>query len=382
MGKKGKGGKKKKRGNKENKEDKMTFAEALLAYQIQIKEATINELLTEVKQVEEKNARYKERNDRLKAEQDGHFKELLNAAKDQEQELAKKEVVNREQVDLAIKQKWEYTREKERLLEEISSEINLLKKQTVEKQLERDYWLEYKNVRSKEHAKQIHLLQAEISDIKQNFEEINEYFRRNLEMTKMKISKETETIMDTAKEMATESAAKLIDKDSQREIKENDWLKKEMAIYKKDVHDLEESVYRTERENLELISHLFDCRLQDLKISRNAFLTQVVGLHVPADSLLGEDLSKLKLGTGTENISEDDDSEDLLDLTDLLYEEEKDFQAYLQLGPLEKKLLSLAGQSMPLHREDEQTENKGQMNQLHGRSKWPVTPSLIKSALP
>ncbi|KAG8545183.1 hypothetical protein GDO81_021286, partial [Engystomops pustulosus] len=59
--KKGKKGTKKKKESKKSQEDKMTFAEALLAYQIQMKESQIEELMSELKQVEEKNVRYKDR---------------------------------------------------------------------------------------------------------------------------------------------------------------------------------------------------------------------------------------------------------------------------------------------------------------------------------
>ncbi|KAG8453068.1 hypothetical protein GDO86_004762 [Hymenochirus boettgeri] len=169
----GKKGKKKKEGSRGSGEKKMTFAEALLAYQIQMRESAIDELRAEVKQTEEKNSRYKDRNERLKQEQTGHIKTLLSEAKVQEKELAKKEVINREQVDLAIKEKWEYCQEKERLIEEIRCRINLLKRTITEKQSERDYWAKYKNVGSKDHAKQIYLLGAEINHNKQNFSEIN-----------------------------------------------------------------------------------------------------------------------------------------------------------------------------------------------------------------
>ncbi|PIO30084.1 hypothetical protein AB205_0001490 [Aquarana catesbeiana] len=82
-----------------------------------MKESMIEELLAEVKQIEEKNTRYKERNERLKAEQTGHVNELLSEAKAQERELAKKEIVNREQVDELMKEKWDFIRQKENLLE-------------------------------------------------------------------------------------------------------------------------------------------------------------------------------------------------------------------------------------------------------------------------
>ncbi|XP_072258383.1 coiled-coil domain-containing protein 83 isoform X2 [Pyxicephalus adspersus] len=377
--KKGKKGGKKKKGSKTSQEDKMTFAEALLAYQIQMKEAMIEELLAEVKQIEEKNTRYKERNERLRTEQTGHVKELLGDAKAQERELAKKEIVNREQVDELMKEKWEFIREKENLLEEIRNQISHLEKQITLAKTERDYWLEYKNVGSPEHAKQIHLLQEEIGHMAQNFTEINEHFNRNLKMTKEKIEQETERKMDMTREMATLDAVKHIDLESQKEIQENEWMKKEVAIYSKDIQDLEANVYKTEQENLQLISHLFNCRLQDLKISRNVFLTQMVGLDPPEEDTTSD-------GEGENRhlpTPEDRDSALSLDLKHL-HEDAKDFKEYLHLGPLELKLLSIEGQAVPTYTPGMETKNQKQREEQasENKLKWPVTPKMIKSAFP
>ncbi|XP_075054771.1 coiled-coil domain-containing protein 83 isoform X2 [Mixophyes fleayi] len=387
--KKGKKGTKKKKQSKTSQKDKVTFAEALLTYQIQMKEARIEELLAEVKQIEEKNARYKERNERLKAEQTGHVKELLSQAKAQEQELAKKEVVNREQVDEMKKEKWELIHQKEILFEEIRREMNGLEKQMMLTESEKDYWLEYKNVGSREHAKHLHLLEEEMNDMKQNYTDIDEYFRKSLEKTKDKLDKETERRMDQTREIATLDAVKHIDAERRKEIKENNWLKKEVAIYRKDVHNLEESVYKIEQENVQLISRLFDCRLHDLHISRRTFLTQVSGLDFPADGLLedlaGEDRGQKSdlLAAGESDVSagrEETDSAITLDLRHLLTEDEKDFKEYVQLGPLERKLLSIEGQAKPIHRESQETESpNNSCNQ--SRIKWAVTPRMI-SALP
>ncbi|XP_075706057.1 coiled-coil domain-containing protein 83 [Rhinoderma darwinii] len=399
--KKGKKGTKKKKGSKKSQGDKMTFAEGLLAYQIQMKESRIEELLAEVRQVEEKNVRYKERNQRLKAEQSGHIKELLSEAKTQEKELEKKEVVNREQVDEAIKEKWEYIRQEEILFEELRCEINGLEQQIMLAEAEKDYWLQYKNVGSREDANQIHHLQEEISNIKQNFTEIDEYFTKSLEKTKDEIDKETEKKMDQTREMATQHAVKHIDDESRKEMKENEWLKREADIYRKDCHDLEVSVCKIEQENLQLINHLFDCRLHDLKISRNTFLTQVVGLDLPADGLL-QDFASLELNTtsGEGRKSEaltaegdiiyvngkDTNSATARKLHCLLHEEEEKEEGckeYLKLGPLELKLLSVMGQTKPIHKESAGTKRPDHSESSNqNRLKWPVTPRMIKSAFP
>ncbi|KAM4046354.1 coiled-coil domain-containing protein 83 isoform 2-T4 [Anomaloglossus baeobatrachus] len=355
-----------------------------------MKESRIEELLAEVKQVEEKNVRYKERNERLKAEQSVHVKELLSEAKDQEKEVEKKEVVNREQVDEMIKEKWGYIRQKKILFEELRGEINGLEQKILVAEAEKDYWLQYKNVGSGGHANQINHLQEEISDIKQNFSEIDEYFRRNLEKTKHEIDKQTEKKMDQTREIATQDAVKHIDEESRKEISENEWLKREVDIYKKDVHDLEVSACKMEQENLQLINHLFDCRLQDLKIPRNTFVTQMAGLDLSEDGL-PEDFPKLDLDTSSGHRSEALVAEDVrfmnrketnsttsLSLSHLLEEEETSFPAYLQLGPLKWKMLSVMGQTKPLHKPSADTKVPEQSD----RGQWPVTPRMIKSAFP
>ncbi|KAM4796135.1 coiled-coil domain-containing protein 83 [Rhinophrynus dorsalis] len=388
MGNKEKKVKKKKKGSKSSSaENKMTFSEILLAHQIEMKEKTVEELLAELKQVEEKNARYKERNERLKAEQEGHIKTLLKEAKAQEMELAKKGVVNREQVEAAIKDKQEYVQEKQHFLEEICREINQLEKQTVEKERERDYWLEYKDIWSKEHARQIDALKAE-TNTEQQFSEINDYFTKYLEMTKTDLNVQAEKIIKEKKEMAALDAMNNIDINSWRAIKENEWLKKEIAVYKKNIISLEEAFNRIEQENLKLIS-----QLSDVKPTRNLFLTQVDGLQVPSDGL-HEDLANLELnikrGPETATLAAPEKKVFSMDLIkdesqqhlSFSHEDEKDIQGNLPLDPLQRKLLSIEGRSLEIHREEK--EKKTELmddSSTHKRPKWPISPRMLKSIL-
>ncbi|XP_063287200.1 coiled-coil domain-containing protein 83 [Pelobates fuscus] len=395
MGKKdkkeGKKGKKKKKQSKTKDTEKISTAEEILAFQIQIKEKELQELRAEFKEVEEKNIRYKERNERLKAEQLGHIKNLMKEAKAQEQELAKKEVVNREQVELEIKNKWEYIREQERMLEELRTEINRLEEEAMERELERDYYLEYKNVVSIEHAKQIHLLENKMNAMTQNLWEINEYFRKNLESTKAAIAIRTKKSINVEKELAAENAVKQIDMESRREIKENDWFKKEVVIYAKGVEELENLVCKIEQENLEIISRLFQCRLRSVSLSRNAFMTQPGSLESQEESAEREDKANLEpersdIPAGVDNsvspadIPSEEDSLIPPEFQQLMHKQEQDFQAPRHL---EKKLLRIEGQTIPIHHEDIQRMDLGQkIPGVQSRSKWPVTPKMIRSAIP
>ncbi|KAE8627868.1 hypothetical protein XENTR_v10007197 [Xenopus tropicalis] len=335
MGKKGK--KKKNGGPSATGEKKMTFAEALLAYQIEKRESAIEELRAELKQIEDKNARYKERNERLKEEQMGHVKTLLSEAKALEKDMANKEEISREQVDAALGEKWVLCRQKERLLQEIASRINQLEKVIGESEAERDYWAEYQNLGSKEHAKQISLLEAERTDMKQSCNEINGYFSKNLEMAKLQIGKETERLIEQTKDLATQNAVKDMDEESRKEISENDWLKREVAIYRRDVDDMKQAVHRLEQDNLASVNQLFESRLKDLNISRNTFLTQVLGMEVTSAAPSEHDISKPQHGTESRSptlapiekkltYQKPPLDADPTSQCDHLYEDEKDFQ--------------------------------------------------------
>lgn len=56
------------------------------------------------------------------------------------------------------------------ILIDLRSQIEETKKKIAEKQRERDYWLEYKNVGSKIHAERISRLEKDIADVKYELE--------------------------------------------------------------------------------------------------------------------------------------------------------------------------------------------------------------------
>ncbi|XP_053312552.1 coiled-coil domain-containing protein 83 [Spea bombifrons] len=247
-----KGKKKKEKRTTAKKDDHLTFPEALLAYQIQAKESMIQILQAEFTQLEEKHSRFNERNERLRAEQKAHIKVLLDEAKAEEEELSKKEVVNREQVEMEIKQKWDYIREKRRLFEELRSEIKRLAEQNVEKQRERDYWFQYKNVGSGEHARQIRLLEEEIKSLTQSFSEVDGHLKKQLETSKGEVNRQMEELKKKKLGIAAKEALEHLSAANQKPIDENAWLKSQITYYRKEVQELEEKVHKLEQENLEM----------------------------------------------------------------------------------------------------------------------------------
>ncbi|XP_044298520.1 coiled-coil domain-containing protein 83 [Varanus komodoensis] len=411
---------KKKKGTSQlSKEPRTYFPEALLAYQIQIKEEIIDQLLYDIKTQEAKNDRCKERNQHLKEEQIGHIRALLTSLKEQEKELEKIEIVTRDDVEKAMKEKWQYVKDQDKLIKDVRLQIHYVEQKLLRKQTEVDYWLAYKNVGSTEHAKQIEYLEMDIKKLKEDLEEMTEFFRLALEETKEKIDKSTLRQMEQKKEWATENAVKHIDKISCREIKEYEWLKEEVAAYRKEVSLLEDSIHELEAENIYLINKLFEYKLQFLRVPSKLFLTQGAGLQMPGEGSLREQgspyaglkseenseaaipevLPAVQKGSGSKTwdftVMEEglEDEEDVVDLQGhsatgflppILYEDANDFKEYKDLGSLEVKLMTIVGQAMPIHEDIKEMPSKTQLEEKYDASRSPrqITYQMIKSVFP
>lgn len=104
-------------GWKTSDEDKMTLAEAYINFQIELKRKEIQEFQEEVIQLDAQKHRLKELREQLREEQMGHISLLRKQAKEQERKLEQREVVNKEQVELALQQNLEMVRNQETELE-------------------------------------------------------------------------------------------------------------------------------------------------------------------------------------------------------------------------------------------------------------------------
>uniref|UniRef100_A0A8C3W1Y7 Coiled-coil domain containing 83 n=1 Tax=Catagonus wagneri TaxID=51154 RepID=A0A8C3W1Y7_9CETA len=365
------------------KEVKLPTSEALLDYHCQIKENAVERFMVQIKKLREKNQKYHERNRRLKDEQTWHIRNLLKELSEEKSEEST--AVTREEVERAMKEKWKFERDQEQNLKDIHIQINNAEKLFLEKLSEKEYWEEYKNVGSEQHAKLIISLQNDINRVKENAEKMSEQYKISLEDARKRIIRATLLQLDQKKEWATENALKFIDKGSYREIWENDWLRKEIANHRKEVEELEHAIHELEGENLVLIDQLFNCRLVDLKIPRQLYLTQAVGQELPPEEMPLElpetsieksqlqpveiksrDLMSLSLGSSSLPLSHEDSSRyskhlkideeesssiafGASDMKYLLYEDEQDFKDYVNLGPLEVKLMTMESKKKPIH---------------------------------
>ncbi|XP_058543589.1 coiled-coil domain-containing protein 83 isoform X1 [Neofelis nebulosa] len=368
--------------NEPPKEIQLPTSEALLDYHCQIKENAVERFMAQIKRLREKNQKYHERNRRLKDEQTWHIRNLLKELS--EEKLEELPVVTREDVEEAMKEKWKFERDQEENLKDMHMQINNAEKLFLEKLSEKEFWEEYKNAGSEQHAKLIISLQNDINTVKENTEKMSEHYKVTLEDARKRIIRETLLQLDQKKEWATQNAIRFIDKGSYREIRENDWLKREIANHRRETEELENTIHKLEEENLVLIDQLFNCRLVDLKIPRQLYLTQAAGqtvtpevpLELPETLKEESKLQSVEVKSGntmsssaescalcvtredgtrySKDLKTDEESDSCTgfgasDMKYLLYEDDQDFKDYVNLGPLQVKLMSVESKKMPIH---------------------------------
>lgn len=423
-GKKG-GGKKGKKGGKKSKEPQMTAKEAILGYQIGIIEKKLEDVMYETRGWEEKNKKLTDRNTTLLDEQEVLIKHLLEQAKIADQYFSEEEIKRREDVILCMKDKWDRQRELEREIEGVKKQIASVEEEIRLVQKEVDYCKNYRDVEQHKNKKRINLLEADIEDMEASFQEMKTHLERSNERSKNEISSRTENMLDKQKDLATQKAISKLDKYSQREVLDNEWLTREVNLHRKDTEALREKVEGLEKGNLEIMAELFECKIEDLKISRKFFLTQFEeNENLEETGVLEMDLGNLSINDRTASkqmvlydsgdgdgavykpvvrpksatqraveekvfslargmtVESDEDSDNVSDDTELLdnmFFEEEDWNDYLQLGKVELKLLNVTGQQMPIHVPIQPSEAEIQAKRCNPDT-WPVTQPMLKQA--
>ncbi|KAH0500208.1 Coiled-coil domain-containing protein 83 [Microtus ochrogaster] len=380
----------------------------------------------QIRKLRDKNQRYQDRNRRLKEEQKWHVKNLLKELSEEKSEGVPP--VTREDVEEAMKEKWKFERDQEQnlkaemrrqisdaeklfleklgekeyweeyknvgsaqhaqLIASLQNDINTVKENAekmsaemrrqisdaeklfLEKLGEKEYWEEYKNVGSAQHAQLIASLQNDINTVKENAEKMSEQYKITLEDARKRIITETLIQLDQRKQWATQNAVRFIDKSNYREIWENDWLKKEREI------DADDGITAATGQQSAIGSF------------RKLYLTQAAGQQVPPEDaslmlLETDNEENLKSPAKTESgealsflLGSHEASSPVVQVTNteregssstefggsvthyLLHEDEQDFKEYVNLGPVALKLLSVEGKRMPIHFQEKESPLK------------------------
>ncbi|EPQ08176.1 Coiled-coil domain-containing protein 83 [Myotis brandtii] len=370
---------------------------------LQIKENIVERLMVQIKNLREKNQKSHDRNGRLKDEQIWHIRNLLKELSEEKSEGLK---VTREDVETAMKEKWKFERDQEQNLKGAQDrepykffnavrfidkgsyreiwENDWLKKEQPVDAMELnlpDYYAIIKNpmgLRTLKKCLERYYVQAS-----ECIEDFNAMF-----LNCCLYHKFGDDIAIIAQALGKGFRQKLFQiPHEEQEVGE------QIAIHRKEVDVLEKAIQELEEENLELIDQLFNCRLVDLKIPRQLYLTQAAG-HELAPVKKPSELSETYIEkskpepieeTSSNQMSssvafealpishEDDIRSDQQQSTDsesssidfgtsdmkyLLYEDEKDFKDYVNLGPLEVKLMRVESKKMQIHFQEKPITDK------------------------
>ncbi|XP_062343477.1 coiled-coil domain-containing protein 83 [Cinclus cinclus] len=389
--------KKKKKPEEQVQEPETDLPEALLEYHIVAKEAAIERVLFHLKGLEEKIKENLKKNVVLKEEQKVLIRRFVRQIEEKEKKRDEKKVVTRDDVEESLKAVFQLVKDKEQLLQDLRSQIEETKKKNSEKQRERDYWLEYKNVGSKIHAERISSLEKDTVEVKYELERTEENYREALKVVREENQKLFDRHMQLLSEAALKNAVGYLDKNCRREIEENEWLKEEVKIYRKEESDLKASVQLLEEENTSLVAKLIDIKLQHLRVSGHLFLKKGAGLHeeLPKDEMKRENREYTaktdgkSLRSAFAKIQSKKDYEKPQDSNEKLWKkfsisaldslDEEEFQAYSKLGPLKRKLY-VVGKAVPTCKETEEMPSRSHREEdTVGKSDGHITAEMIKA---
>ncbi|NXN96726.1 CCD83 protein, partial [Rhinopomastus cyanomelas] len=171
-------------------------------------------------------------------------------------------IVTRDDVEESLKEIWQYAKDKEQLLKDLQFQIEETEQKLAEKRRERDCLMEYKNVGSKIEASTVLNLEKDIREVGKDDHRITEHYSDVLKAKEEEYDRLFEKYTELCNEEALKMAVKHLDKNSLREIEENEWLKKEIKKYEKEVHELEASVQLLQEENISLVTKMMDAKLQ------------------------------------------------------------------------------------------------------------------------
>ncbi|EDV20558.1 Coiled-coil domain-containing protein 83 [Trichoplax sp. H2] len=448
MGKNDKNDGKKKKTKKKRKNHKVNeliqMRETMIEIQIAGKEKLIEETQGTLRDYQEKSKILKDRNKKLKIEQLHHMKQLLKQSKERDLNLQKVEEVGYEVVEKAFQDKLATARQEERDIEEMIEEIRRRDAIIQLTQAEVDQLVDYREYGQFEHKKQIEILVQELKDIDMKFEEMADHARKAVESEKNELQRSTELQLNKQKDIATEVALQNMDKTNHVEIKDNQWMKKEIALYQEEHEKLTRLVEEIESKNLHAMGTLFDSKAADLRISKKFYLNfgekdrtddpqndpyayglsdqdklevaldkldiakrdytqpqeilhnsfdyqqlstfdsgsiKVSDFLSQSDKTLGISDSKNKVQDTTEFEADfTESSED--DDDPFLDLEDEDFEDYLRLGPMELKLLSVIGVRKPIHKVtiDREDESRPE-DDLSLNASWPVNHKMLKGVV-
>lgn len=364
----------------------MTVEEAIVAFQIEVKQRNYEDLVYDLQSLQERNGRLKDRNQRLKEEQLLHIKTLLKQVKEKDKEVEKAVEVGHEQVEVALLAKFDTMKEEEADVQVLKDQIEKKEEEIAGVRRNIKKREDYRDSGAEEHAKQIVILKQDLKEMQDSHDDIAAHLERSLKIAKDEIETYTESTISKQKDIANDKATNDLDKDSCGEILDNRWLKKEVSIHREGHAQLSKIVEELERKNLEIMSEMFDCKVEDLKFTRKFYLS-CIGDEESSDEEDGPRDEEEVIAAHGILAEQQEKPDDLLDNHFLPGED--DFEDSPRLGPMELQLLSVMGTKKPilphpsyLEREDNElvpVHDTSRPENYTSPRNWPISSNMLQA---
>jgi len=374
----------KKSGDKKKRDgaDVVTFKEAVMLYQLEVKQAQLNDLKEDIDDLNFRIEKQKQRNQFLKKEQNRHVKDVIGEARKKEEETKNEAKIPFEDVEKALQEKLASLRLEETSLEEVKQKISISDEKIQLQSKELLQLIHYKEVGETMDKTNIELLNKELKDMDDSYAEMADFFEKSLEAMKHAITKQNEDNITQQKKLASEQAIHNLDKQTEQEFLDNKWLLREVDINQKHIATVEQEVEMLERQNIEIMSELFGQQLEDVHETRRFYIACKEDQKEPVP-LYSDDDDDDDESESDEIIEEHGDiseSEELPDdnkwLEDYLPElDGLSYQDDYKLGPMEIKLLCVTGRKCIFH---EWKDENGTSGTKDVYKKWNVERDELK----
>lgn len=358
-------------GKKKEPVNSLTFTEAVLMHQLEIKLSQVNDVKDDMEDLKYRNDRQKKRNQFLTQEKERQVKLVLDQVHNMESVEKQKEKVPYEDVEKALNLKLQSISVEENHIEELSKKISKLDNDIQS----HSRWLEeVKNYTEHgQHVDRTHIevLTKEMDDMDQSYAEISEFFENSLVAVKSRISKKREDGINDQKKLVSELAIQNLNGNMETEFLDNKWLHKEVDIHRKHIEDVEEEVETMEQHNITVMSELFDRQMDEAIQTKQFYLACHEAEHDNIDNNNTVSTHALVSYNKKRGDAVSDDEEEVfaehcgVDVGDGNDKALQPFDDYLtefndipheddfKLGPMEIKLLCVYGERMQIRDQDD-----------------------------
>jgi len=332
----------------------LTFNEAVMSYQVEVKQAQIKEVQNRIEELKAKNAKQKLRTRFLKQEQNKHIKEVILQAREKEKQEELEVQVTYGEVEQALKEKLETLKTEQKHIDALHSRIQQLDADIVQVNGDLSNLQTYRETGRFTDETHITVLNKEMADMEASLTEMTEFFDKSLQAVKQEIIKKNQINISNQKELASNEVFNNLDKHQEQEFLDNKWLKKEVGIHRNNIEEASALVERLGNSNLSLMDDLFDKQLADVNETQKFYLQC-------------KEEEERELENYCQKEGDEDDEDDNLDDEDIEGQEElpddikwldnylPDFRSHTdspcsdyQVSPMQMRLLTVTGSKMPI----------------------------------